>query len=66
MSKPILGFYDHDECTGIVWDTPKGKIVTIEGKLNPKNNLVIKNIETNETVDDIDWRDILSDILFTK
>lgn len=63
-SVPILAFTDYDECDGVVWETPKGKIITVRGNLNPQMNLNIKDISTGDAVDDIDWRNILSDILF--
>ena len=63
-SEPILAFTDFDECDGVVWETSKGKVITVKGNFNPQRNLNIKDVKTGEEVDDVDWRNILSDILF--
>jgi hypothetical protein len=65
-SVPMYGFTDHDGFMGIVWDTALGKIVTIEGKLNPKSNLTIREVATGKDIGDIDLRNILMSILPTK
>lgn len=62
-SKALYGFYDYDECIGLVWETELGKIVTLEGKLNLNNNLVIRDVETGKDIDDIDLRNVLISIL---
>ncbi|HHT97435.1 MAG TPA: hypothetical protein GXZ90_06045 [Clostridiales bacterium] len=62
-SKPIYGFYDQEDFTGVVWETEKGMIVTIKGNINPNNNLFIKSCETGEDIKDIDMRNMLMDIL---
>jgi hypothetical protein len=62
-SKPIYGFSDLDEFSGIVWETEKGMIITTNGNINFNNNLLIKSCETGEEIKDIDIRNILIDIL---
>jgi hypothetical protein len=62
-SKPIYGFYDGEDFSGIVWDTELGKIVTCNGNLDINMNLLIKDVETGKDVDDIDLRNVLMSIL---
>ena len=62
-SKPLYGLCDLDEFIGIVWETEKGMIVTVNGNLNINNNLLIKDCKTGEEIKDIDMRNILMDIL---
>ncbi len=62
-SKPLYGIWDGEDFAAIVWETELGKIVTCEGKLNVNNNLIIKEADTNEDVDNIDLRNVLMSIL---
>jgi len=62
-SKAIYGVHDHEDFSAIVWETELGRIVTCEGKLNIKNDLFIRSIETGEDVDNMDLRNILMSIL---
>lgn len=62
-SKPIYGLHDHEDFYATVWETELGKIITCEGKLDIKNNLMIRSVETGEDVGDIDLRNILMSIL---
>jgi hypothetical protein len=63
MSKPIYAICDFEEFKGIVWQTSKGYIVTLEGKINPQSDLSIRDCDNGEEIKDIDMRDILMDIL---
>jgi hypothetical protein len=62
-SKPLYGFYDHEDFSGIVWDTELGKVVTCSGLLNPQMNLSIRDIKTGDEVDNVDLRNVLISIL---
>lgn len=62
-SKLVYGVWDHEDFTALVWETELGRIVTCEGKLNPKNNLTIRSAETNEDVSNVDLRNVLMSIL---
>lgn len=61
-SKVLYGFWDREDCTGLVWETELGKIVTVEGKLNLKNNLSIRDTQGND-IADVDLRNVLMSIL---
>ena len=61
-SKLLYGFISYPEFSGCVWETPYGKIVVCHGKLDPNNNLSIKDVEGND-VADIDLRNTLMNIL---
>lgn len=62
-SKLLYGITDHEDFMASVWDTELGKIVVCEGKLNVKNNLLIRSAETMEDVADIDLKNVLMSIL---
>ena len=62
-SKPIYGFTDYEDCQGLVWETEKGMIVTINGKMNFSNNLSIKDVENCEEIKDVDMRNVLMEVL---
>ena len=42
-SKLLYGFISYPEFSGCIWETPYGKIVVCHGKLDPNNNLFIKD-----------------------
>lgn len=62
-SKAIYGIHDCEDFAAIVWETELGKVITCEGKLNIKNNIVIRSCETGEDVVSVDLRNILMSIL---
>lgn len=62
-SKPLYVICDHSEALGIVWETELGKIVTIEGTINPNNNLSIKEIDSGEEISNVDLRNVIMSIL---
>lgn len=62
-SKPIYGFWDHEDFTGIVWETEKGMIVTTRGNINPNSNIIVKDCETGEEIKDVDMRKVLMEVL---
>lgn len=62
-SKPIYAIHDGDTLQAIVWDTELGRIVTCAGKLNPEKDLTIIDVETQETVKNVDLRNVLMSIL---
>lgn len=62
-SKPIYAVHDGDTLQAIVWDTELGRIVTCAGKLNPEKDLTIIDVETQETVKNVDLRNVLMSIL---
>ena len=65
-SKALYGFTDHEDFQGIVWGTGKGLIITCTGKLDIKNNISIRNVESGEDVGDVDLRNLLLSVLPTK
>jgi hypothetical protein len=62
-SKPIFGIHDGEDFLAMVWETDLGKVVTMQGKINPQMNLMIKDCETGEYVDEVDLRNVLMQIL---
>jgi hypothetical protein len=62
-SEPLYVAIDHSGFQAIVWKTDLGLITTVEGKLDPNSDLVIKNVETGDVVSDIDLRNVLMSIL---
>ena len=62
-SKPLYAFRDGEDCTGIVWETELGKIVTIQGNINPQMDLMIFDIAANEYIENVDLRNVLMSIL---
>ena len=65
-SKPVYVAYDGEEFTAIVWDTELGKVITMEGKINPQMDLMIKDVVEDKYVQNIDLRNVLSPILTYK
>ena len=61
-SKLLYGFISYPEFSGCIWETPYGKIVVCHGKLDPNNNLFIKDAK-GDNVADIDLRNMLMLIL---
>lgn len=51
---------------GVVWETEKGLVVTCEGKVDVKNDILIRDIETDEEVANVDLRNLLLSVLPTK
>ena len=62
-SKAIYGFTDFEGFGGLVWETEKGMIVTTEGNINPKNNILIRDVETGNDIKDVDMRNVLMEVL---
>ena len=65
-SKALYGFTDNEDFQGIVWETDKGLMVTCTGKLDIKNNISIRSVESGEDVGDVDLRNLLLSVLPTK
>lgn len=65
-SKPIYCITDNEEFQAIIWETELGRIITCEGKLDIKNNMSVRKVETGEEVVDIDLRNVLMSILPSK
>lgn len=66
QSEPLYAIGDNEEFKGIVWDTELGKIVTLQGAINPQMDLYIYDIKTNQKIDNIDLRNVLMSILTIK
>jgi hypothetical protein len=62
-SKALYAGMTHDGFQMIVWKTDLGLITTVQGKLDPTSDLIIKNVETGEIVSDVDLRNVLMSIL---
>jgi len=62
-SKPLYVIWDQKNFHAIMWETELGKIITCEGKINLNNNLIIRDIETNEDIKNVDLRNVLMSIL---
>lgn len=62
-SKPIYALSDLENFIGLVWETEKGIVVTINGELNPNNDIKIKDVTTGENIKDIDMRNVLMEVL---
>jgi hypothetical protein len=64
-SKALYGFWDGEDCCGVIWETELGKIVTVKGNLNPQMNLEIRSVDGNDC-EDVDLRNVLMQILDKK
>jgi hypothetical protein len=62
-SKPLYCAINGENFVAILWDTPKGKILTVKGEINPNYNIEIKEAKTGKTIKDIDMRNVLMDII---
>lgn len=65
-SKAIYGFRSGEEFIGLVWETDLGLVVSYEGKLDLKDDLVIRSVETGEDVKHVDLKNVLMSILPVK
>lgn len=65
-SEPLYAIFDNEEAKGIVWETELGKIVTIQGLINPQMDLSICDIKTGQEIDSVDLRNVLMSILPNK
>lgn len=63
MSKEKYALINGDDFSAIVWETSLGNIITVEGKLDIKNDLRIYDVYTGEMISDIDLREVLLSIL---
>jgi hypothetical protein len=57
-SKALYAFINESECTGIVWETELGKIVTFQGNINPQMDLRIVDIASGENIGNVDLRNV--------
>lgn len=63
MSKEKYVLINGDDFSAIVWETSLGNIITVEGKLDIKNDLKIYDAHTGEMISDIDLREVLLSVL---
>ena len=52
-----------DSPLGLIWETPKGQIVTLERHIEPKRVIRVRNAETGDTVKQIDTLAVIEEIL---
>lgn len=62
-SKALYAIGDSKEIKGVVWETELGKIITLEGKINIEDDLRIIDIQTGETISNVDMRNVFMSIL---
>ena len=63
MSKEKYVLINGDDFSAIVWETNLGNIITVDGKLDIKNDLKIYDAQTGEIISDIDLRETLMTVL---
>ena len=63
MSKEKYVLVNGDDFSAIVWETSLGNVITVEGKLDIKNDLKIYDTYTGEMISNIDLREVLLSIL---
>ena len=63
MAKATHCIYDGENFKGIVWETKIGRIITIEGKINPQMGFMVRDIETDKDIISSDMVDVLAEIL---
>ena len=63
MSKEKYVLINGEDFSAIVWETNLGNIITVEGRLDIKNDLKIYDARTGEIISDIDLRETLISIL---
>lgn len=63
MAKATHVISDYENFIGIVWETKVGRIITLEGKINPKMGFQVRDCETNKDLIYCDFVDVLADIL---
>ena len=55
---------NNNDCPGIVWETPKGKIITLQDNFSIKDKIEVISVETGETVEEFDLLSIFEEILY--
>ena len=60
--KVEYGFWDGNDFQGLIWTTPKGRIITMNGTLNPSSCINIKDADGNK-IKDVEMLEILEEIL---
>jgi hypothetical protein len=61
-SKVLYGFWDGKDFSGIVWETELGTVITMQGSLDPQQNLRIKSVDGKDC-EDVDLRNVLMSVL---
>jgi hypothetical protein len=61
-SKLLYAMTDHEDFMALMWETELGNILTVEGKLDIKNNIDIRGIDGND-INNVDLRNVLMSIL---
>jgi len=63
MAKATYAIWDGENFNGLVWETEIGRIITIQGNINPQMGFMVRDCETGENVVSKDFVDILAEIL---
>lgn len=48
---------------GLIWETPKGQIITLERHINTNRVIRVRDAETGDTVKQIDMLSVIEEIL---
>lgn len=52
-----------DSPLGLIWETPKGQIITLERHINPERVIRVRDAETGDMVKQIDMLEIIEKVL---
>lgn len=62
-SKVEYAILNVDKCVALVWKTNIGRVVVVEEKIDANGDLSIYDIKEGKTIDNIDLRNLLLEIL---
>lgn len=63
MAKATHAIWDGENFHGVVWETKIGRIITMQGSINPQMGFTVRDCETGEDVVSSDMVDVLTEIL---
>ena len=52
-----------DSYLGLIWETPKGQIITLERHIDPNRVIRVRDAETGDTVKQIDTLAVFEEVL---
>jgi len=62
-SKAVLGMYDNEDFSAILWETELGKVLVCKGSIkNVNSNISIKDFDGNY-IKEVDMRNVLMSII---
>ena len=65
LSKCKLKYVLDDGCgvLGLIWETPKGQVITLEKHIDPSRIIRVRDAEYGETVKEIEMISVIEEIL---